>query len=133
MTTQITVTAEVRRYDPATDEAPQYQSFEVTGMDNMRVLDVIRSIYENQAGDLAFQFACRSGRCGAAPLLSCAGSRSSRPIPKYPKTTDRRSPTGWCHRTARRPLAGCRRPSAHHRGLGVRSPGRVGPTARRPR
>jgi fumarate reductase (CoM/CoB) subunit B len=78
MTTQITVTAEVRRYDPATDEAPQYQSFEVTGMDNMRVLDVIRSIYENQAGDLAFQFACRIGRCGTCavkvngtPVLAC--------------------------------------------------------------
>src|SRR3712207_2340865 len=37
-------------------------------MANMRVLDVIRSIYENQAGDLAYQFACRIGRCGTCAV-----------------------------------------------------------------
>ncbi|GGE37924.1 hypothetical protein GCM10007276_14180 [Agaricicola taiwanensis] len=37
-------------------------------MENMRVLDVIRSIYENQAGDLAYQFACRIGRCGTCAV-----------------------------------------------------------------
>ena len=78
MSNQITVIAEVRRYDPGAAEPPQYQRFEVTGMDSMRVLDVIRSIYENQAGDLAYQFACRVGRCGTCavkvngvPVLAC--------------------------------------------------------------
>jgi len=74
----ITVTAEIRRYDPTQDAEPRYDRFEVTGIENMRVLDVIRSIYENQAGDLAFQFACRIGRCGTCavrvndtPVLAC--------------------------------------------------------------
>lgn len=78
MTTTITVTAEVRRFDPSQDQPPRFERFEVTGVENMRVLDVIRSIYENQAGDLAFQYACRIGRCGTCavrvngvPVLAC--------------------------------------------------------------
>src|SRR3546814_9052809 len=41
-------------------------------------LDVIRWVYENVAGDLAFQYACRVGRCGTCavkvngtPVLAC--------------------------------------------------------------
>ena len=75
---EIKVTAEIRRFDPSRDEAPRYQRFEVSGMSNMRVLDVIRSIYEKEAGDLAYQFACRIGRCGTCavkvngvPVLAC--------------------------------------------------------------
>lgn len=64
----IKVSVEIRRFDPSRDEAPRFESFEVTGMANMRVLDVIRSIYEHQAGDLAYQFACRIGRCGTCAV-----------------------------------------------------------------
>jgi len=79
MAEQKTVVAEIRRFDPSQgDTAPRYDRFEVTGVDTMRVLDVIRSIYENQAGDLAYQFACRVGRCGTCavkvngvPVLAC--------------------------------------------------------------
>jgi fumarate reductase (CoM/CoB) subunit B len=74
----VTVTAEIQRYDPTSDAAPRYQTFEVKGPANMRVLDVIRSIYEGQAADLAYQFACRIGRCGTCavrvngtPVLAC--------------------------------------------------------------
>ncbi len=69
MPEQKTVVAEIRRYDPSQgDTAPRYQRFEVTGVETMRVLDVIRSIYENQAGGLAYQFACRVGRCGTCAV-----------------------------------------------------------------
>lgn len=78
MPTDIKLRAEIRRYDPAVDAAPRYETFDVAGQDNWRVLDVIRSIYENQAGDLAYQFACRVGRCGTCavkvngvPVLAC--------------------------------------------------------------
>lgn len=78
MTNDIKLRAEIRRYDPAVDQAPRYETYEVEGKDNWRVLDVIRSIYENQAGDLAYQFACRAGRCGTCamkvngvPVLAC--------------------------------------------------------------
>lgn len=74
----ITVTAEIRRYDPSQDAEPRYEKFQVTGLSNMSVLDVVRSIYDNQAGDLAYQFACRVGRCGTCavkvngtPVLAC--------------------------------------------------------------
>lgn len=68
MTKQVTVTAEIRRFDPSSDEPAHYESYDVTGVENMRVLDVIRSIYENQAPDLAFQYACRIGRCGTCAV-----------------------------------------------------------------
>lgn len=78
MTSNITVTAEIRRFDPCQEKDPHYERFEVVGMDNMRVLDVIQTIYDNQAGDLAYQFACRIGRCGTCavrvngvPVLAC--------------------------------------------------------------
>jgi len=74
----ITVKAEVSRFNPETDEKAHFETFEVTGIENMRVLDVIRSIYEHQAPDLAYQFACRIGRCGTCavkvngvPVLAC--------------------------------------------------------------
>lgn len=71
----ITVTAEIQRFDPSRDAVPRFESFEVSGLENMSVLDVVRSIYENQAGDLAYQFACRVGRCG-----TCAMRVNGRPV-----------------------------------------------------
>ena len=78
MSQAIIVEAEIRRYSPTEDDAPRYETYTVHGTDNMRVLDVIRSIYAEQAGDLAFQFACRVGRCGTCavkvngvPVLAC--------------------------------------------------------------
>lgn len=78
MTAPIAMQVDILRFSPTEESAPHYQHFDVDGTDNMRVLDVIRSIYENQAGDLAYQFACRIGRCGTCavrvngvPVLAC--------------------------------------------------------------
>lgn len=78
MPDDVKLRAEIRRFDPAVDRAARYERYEVAGKDNWRVLDVIRSIYEHQAGDLAYQFACRAGRCGTCavkvngvPVLAC--------------------------------------------------------------
>jgi len=78
MQTVATFKVKVRRFDPAVDESPHYDEFEIVGQDNWRVLDVVRNIYERHAGDLAFQFACRVGRCGTCavkvngvPVLAC--------------------------------------------------------------
>ncbi|MCW5604714.1 MAG: succinate dehydrogenase/fumarate reductase iron-sulfur subunit [Burkholderiales bacterium] len=78
MPSPIRMHAEIRRYDPAADAEPRYERYEVSGQDNWRVLDVLCSIYEHQAGDLAYQFACRAGRCGTCavkvngvPVLAC--------------------------------------------------------------
>jgi fumarate reductase (CoM/CoB) subunit B len=78
MSTRVDMKVSVLRSSPSEGTAPYYQAFDVAGTDNMRVLDVIRWIYENQAGDLAYQFACRIGRCGTCavrvngvPVLAC--------------------------------------------------------------
>jgi fumarate reductase (CoM/CoB) subunit B len=71
----ITVTAEIKRFDPSQDREPHYEKYQVTGLSNMSVLDVVRSIYENQSPDLAYQFACRVGRCG-----TCAMRVNDRPV-----------------------------------------------------
>ena len=41
----------------------------------MRILDAIRSIYDQQDDNLAFQYACRIGRCG-----TCAVRVNGRPV-----------------------------------------------------
>ncbi len=78
MPTDLKMRAEIRRFEPGVDAEPRYETFEVEGQDNWRILDVIRSIYDRQAGDLAYQFACRVGRCGTCavkvngvPVLAC--------------------------------------------------------------
>lgn len=78
MSEQRTMRVEVFRCDPSEEVAPHYERYTVAGRPEMRVLDVIRSIYEEQAGDLAFQYACRNGRCGTCgvkvngtPVLAC--------------------------------------------------------------
>ena len=68
----------ISRSDPSLDEPERFDDFEVSGPEGMRVLDVLRTVYETQARDLAFQYACRIGRCGTCavkvngkPVLSC--------------------------------------------------------------
>jgi fumarate reductase (CoM/CoB) subunit B len=70
--------ATIFRFDPTSGQPSRYEQFELPVTKNMRVLDVLRSIYETQAGDLAFQYACRVGRCGTCavivngrPVLAC--------------------------------------------------------------
>ena len=63
------------RFDPSSGKPSRYDEFELAVTSHMRVLDVLRSIYETQAGDIAFQFACRVGRCG-----TCAVRVNGRPV-----------------------------------------------------
>ncbi|MEX2534558.1 MAG: 2Fe-2S iron-sulfur cluster-binding protein [Trueperaceae bacterium] len=59
----------VYRFDPAKDGVPRYDTFSVPAFPEQRVLDVLRYIYENEASDLAFEFACRTSRCGTCSVL----------------------------------------------------------------
>jgi fumarate reductase (CoM/CoB) subunit B len=76
-TTAMAMTAKVRilRSDTSDPTSYRYEEFDVDGLQGMRVLDVLRSIYETQASDLAFQYACRIGRCG-----TCAVKVNGRPV-----------------------------------------------------
>lgn len=78
MTDTTTFNVRINRSDPSAGEPDHYDAFTVTGPAGMRVLDVLRNVYETQARDLAFQYACRIGRCGTCavkvngkPVLSC--------------------------------------------------------------
>jgi fumarate reductase (CoM/CoB) subunit B len=73
-----TVIVNIARYTPGEDAAPRVERYEIAAAPNLRVLDVLRVVYEEHAGDLAFQFACRVGRCGTCavkvngtPVLAC--------------------------------------------------------------
>jgi len=73
-----TIKARLYRFDPQDGKGSRYEEYLVPATPVTRVLDVLRSIYENQAGDLAFQYACRIGRCGTCtvrvngrPVLAC--------------------------------------------------------------
>jgi fumarate reductase (CoM/CoB) subunit B len=78
MSDTMTYRVRIRRHDPGSGTGRHYDDFAVDGPEGMRVLDVLRSVYENQAPDLAFQYACRIGRCGTCsvkvdgkPVLAC--------------------------------------------------------------
>lgn len=68
MVDSITIRASIYRCDPSTGAGERYETFELDGSPHMRVLDALRRIYEEQAGDLAFQYACRIGRCGTCAV-----------------------------------------------------------------
>src|SRR6185436_15662746 len=71
----MTVRARVYRSDPSTGGPARYDTFDVSGPVGMRILDAIRSIYDQQDDNLAFQYACRIGRCG-----TCAVRVNGRPV-----------------------------------------------------
>lgn len=73
-----TFNTRIYRYDPESSQPPRYDEHQVVGTNVSRILDVLRSIYEGPSGDLAFQYACRIGRCGTCsvrvngkPVLAC--------------------------------------------------------------
>lgn len=93
------ITVDLRRFDPSSGEAPYYQRFEIPAQPNMRVLDVIRAIYETKCADLSFQYACRIGRCGTCsvkvngvPVLACQERAKPRmriePLSPFPVVRD---------------------------------------------
>lgn len=100
MTTEtMTWSVRIHRCDPSLGEPERFDDFEVSGRDGMRVLDVLRRVYETQAPDLAFQYACRIGRCGTCavkvngkPVLSCQERASDgmtiEPLSPFPIVRD---------------------------------------------
>jgi len=73
-----TVRVRIFRFDPATDEAPFYDTFEVPHTARMRVLDVLDYVHETLEQDIAYRWFCGVKRCGAcavtvngSPALAC--------------------------------------------------------------
>lgn len=59
----------VFRYDPKNREEPHYETYSVPQRPGMFVLDALIYIYENLDSSLAFQYSCRSRRCGSCAVL----------------------------------------------------------------
>lgn len=69
---------QVHRYDPETDESPEFESYQVPVSESTSVLDGLFHIQENSGENLSFRFSCRQGVCGScsmeingAPRLAC--------------------------------------------------------------
>ena len=73
------ITLEVTRYDPAHDEKPRLDSYEVPLRKEWVVLDALNYIKDHLDGSLSFRWSCRMGVCGSCgmmvngvPKLTCA-------------------------------------------------------------
>jgi len=63
------VHTKVFRYNPDTDNAPHYETYEVPYVEGMVVLDVLHNIYEKFDGSFAYRWACRAGQCGSCAVI----------------------------------------------------------------
>lgn len=73
-----TITIECMRYNPDTDSAPRYQSYEVPFTHDMSVLDGLQYIKDHLDGTITYRWSCRMAVCGSCgmmandmPVLSC--------------------------------------------------------------
>lgn len=66
---QEVVRAKVFRYNPDTDKAPHFETYEVPYVEGMVVLDVLHGIYEKHDGSFAYRWACRAGQCGSCAVI----------------------------------------------------------------
>ncbi len=62
---EMTVSIRVSRFDPTTDEASHYDTYEIPFVNGMSVMDALDYIYENLDGSLAYydHAACNQGIC----------------------------------------------------------------------
>jgi fumarate reductase iron-sulfur subunit len=73
------ITLEVTRYQPAHDEKPGVQAYEVPLRNDWVILDALNYIKDRLDGSLTFRWSCRMGVCGSCgmmvngiPKLTCA-------------------------------------------------------------
>lgn len=61
------VTLKIFRYDPATDQAPHYQTYEIPWKEGMLLLPAVKYVRDNIDETLAFRDYC----CGCSWCMSC--------------------------------------------------------------
>src|SRR5260370_2695689 len=76
---QNTITLEVFRYLPETEERSRFQSYQVPFREDWVVLDAVNHIKDHLDGTLSYRWSCRMGVCGSCgmmvnrqPKLTCA-------------------------------------------------------------
>jgi len=74
-----TITLEVFRYRPDTEQEPRFQNFTVPYREDWVVLDALNYLKDQTDGSLSFRWSCRMGVCGSCgmmvngtPRLSCS-------------------------------------------------------------
>ena len=79
MTEEKTITLEIFRYHPETDDEPRFQNFDVPYQEDWVILDALNWIKDNVDGTLTHRWSCRMGVCGSCgmmvdgvPRLTCA-------------------------------------------------------------
>ncbi|MCS7139099.1 MAG: 2Fe-2S iron-sulfur cluster-binding protein [Candidatus Nezhaarchaeota archaeon] len=63
------ITLKVFRYNPAKDEEPHYDTYEVPFVEGARVLDLLNYVKENLDSTLAYRWECRAGQCGSCAMM----------------------------------------------------------------
>ncbi len=73
-----TVQARIFRFDPDTDPAPRYETYEVPRTPRMRIIEVLDYVNETLAQDVAYRWFCGVKKCGTcavtvngSPALAC--------------------------------------------------------------
>jgi heterodisulfide reductase subunit D len=98
----MTMRAQILRYDPSTGESPSYNTYEVPYVEGMTLLDLLRSVCDDQDPTLCFRSSCGIGKCGSCavsmngrPVLSCRqeltkgeGELVIEPLPNFPVIKD---------------------------------------------
>jgi fumarate reductase (CoM/CoB) subunit B len=66
------------RFDPAVDDAPRYEAYEVPRTPRMRIMDVLDYIHETLQVDFGYRWLCGTRKCGTcavkvngSPRLAC--------------------------------------------------------------
>jgi succinate dehydrogenase / fumarate reductase iron-sulfur subunit len=59
----------IQRFDPKTDSAPHYDTFEVITKPGMTVLDGLFQVLEKNDRLLTFRYSCRSAVCGSCAMI----------------------------------------------------------------
>src|SRR6266545_3174905 len=63
------VTLKVRRFNPETDQAPHFETYQVPANPMDRVLDLLHYVKWNIDGSLTFRRSCAHGICGSDAML----------------------------------------------------------------
>jgi len=69
------VTLKVRRFNPETDSAPHYETYQVPANPMDRVLDLLHYVKWNIDGSLTFRRSCAHGVCGSDAMLINGANR----------------------------------------------------------
>ena len=72
------ITLRIFRFEPGVDGAPRYDTYQVPKKPDMRVLDALNHVYEEQDPSLAHRWYCGTKKCGECaltvngePMLGC--------------------------------------------------------------